>query len=276
MHPDLIDIGPIAIHSYGLMLALAFVAGIWYINRRHTAEKLPLDALMNVAYFLIIGGVIGARLSFAALHWSDFENNVIDIINPFHEGAFGISGMNLYGGVIFAIGSAFVYIYKKRLPLLAIFDIFAPTLGLGLGIARIGCFLNGCCFGTPTSLPWGVTFPSGSMPDFIFESQPLHPTQLYSSLYGLIIFFVLSIVIKKKRFDGQVVAILFMAESFFRFIIEPVRYYEAAMTFSLFGLEVTYNQLVAISLFAIGIIIYLKAPRNLYRESIVLPVATDD
>lgn len=266
MHPDIIDIGPITIHSYGLMLALAFVAGVWFIRRRSVYENIPFESLLNVSYFLIIGGVIGARIAFVLLHWNDFQDHFIDAFNPFHSGEFGISGLNLYGGVLAGIGGALWYINRKRLPLLAVFDVFAPTLGLGLAIARIGCFLNGCCFGTPTNLPWGVTFPKGSIPEFFYGSQSIHPTQLYSSLYGLVLFILLWYILHKKKFDGQVLAVLFVLESVFRFSIEPLRYYEAAMTFSFFGLEATYNQLVAVSLFIIGIIIYFAAPRSLYRD----------
>ena len=68
--------------------------------------------------------------------------------------------------------------------------MLAPTVGLGIGLGRIGCFLNGCCFGTPTDLPWGVTFPEGSIPDYIFHNQAIHPAQLYSSLYGFALFFL--------------------------------------------------------------------------------------
>lgn len=267
MHPDIIDIGPITIHSYGVMLALAFVAGVWYIRSRSAAERIELESLLNVSYFLIIGGVIGARLAFVALHWNDFQDNLLSIFNPFQSGQFGISGLNLYGGVIAGIGGALFYMYKKRLPLLAVFDVFAPTLGLGIAIARIGCFLNGCCFGTPTGLPWGMTFPAGSIPEFFYGPAPLHPTQLYSSLYGLVLFLILGYLLKRKRFDGQVLAVLFILESVFRFSIEPFRYYESAMTLSMFGLEATYNQLVAVSLFIVGILLYITAPRLRYRDA---------
>jgi len=267
MHPDIIDIGPITIHSYGVMLAVAFVAGVWYIKRRSPYEKLSFESLLTVSYFLIVGGVIGARLAFVALHWADFQDNLFLAFNPFQSGQFGISGLNLYGGVIVAIGGAVWYIYQKRLPMMAVFDIFSPTLGLGIGIARIGCFLNGCCFGNPTDLPWGVTFPAESVSDFFLGITPVHPTQIYSSLYGIILFIVLGYIIKRKTFDGQVLAVLFMLESFFRFIIEPVRFYESEMTFSFLGFDPTYNQLVAVSLFLIGLFIYMKAPRILYRDN---------
>jgi phosphatidylglycerol:prolipoprotein diacylglycerol transferase len=145
---------------------------------------------------------------------------------------------------------------------LEVFDYFSPTLGLGLAITRIGCFLNGCCFGLPTKEPWGISFPPGSIPYSVFQSLPLQPTQLYSSLYGLVIFLLLHFKMKHKQFTGQLVAILFMVEAVFRFFIEDLRYYEQDMTFKMAGVTVTYNQVIAVVLFAIGLGMYLYLRRR--------------
>ena len=117
-----------------------------------------------------------------------------------------------------AIVAAVAYARWKQIVVLDVFDYFAPTVGLGIGISRIGCFLNGCCFGTPTDLPWGIEFPIGSIPYAVFGSQHLHPAQIYSSLYGLALFGVLHFLLKRRQFIGQIVAIMFMAEAIFRFI----------------------------------------------------------
>jgi phosphatidylglycerol:prolipoprotein diacylglycerol transferase len=263
----LFKIGPIGIHTYGLMLAIAFFAGLWYLKRRSPAERLPFDKILNVAYILIFCGVIGARLGYVVLHLSDFAEDPWSAINPFHGGNFGIAGLNLYGGVLLALVVVWIYLWLKKLPWLAVFDMLAPTVGLGIGIGRIGCFLNGCCFGTPTNLPWGITFPKGSIPDSVFPQQAIHPAQLYSSLYGFLLFIGLHYILKRKRFDGQVIAIYLMVEAVFRFSIEYVRYYESAMHFSFLGLEPTWNQVASLLLFAMGLIVYFSVPRTLYRES---------
>ncbi|MCX6827363.1 MAG: prolipoprotein diacylglyceryl transferase, partial [candidate division Zixibacteria bacterium] len=213
-------------------------------------------------YIMILGGVIGARLFYVLFHLDEFRGNWLSSINPFHSGEIGVAGMNLYGGVILAVISAYIYIRKKRLPCLATFDLFAPTLGLGLIFTRVGCFLNGCCFGTPTNLPWGVTFPVDSIPFFIFGSAHLHPTQLYSSLYGLLLFLFLYWRLKYKSFDGQILAFLFMIEAVARYSIEYVRYYESEMIFSFWGMHPTYNQLISIILFSAGLILYLVQYRR--------------
>ncbi len=145
--------------------------------------------------------------------------------------------------------------------MLEVFDIFSPTLAMGIGITRIGCFLNGCCFGTPTGLPWGVQFPDHSIPWMIFRDQHLHPAQIYSSAYGFLLFFVLHQLLKRRQFAGQVVAVLFMAEALFRFLIEFVRYYEEEMIFSIGGIEPTWNQVVSLALFLLGLGIYISQRR---------------
>jgi phosphatidylglycerol:prolipoprotein diacylglycerol transferase len=187
----------------------------------------------------------------------------MDSINPFAGGNFGIAGLNLYGGVIVAIIGTFIYCRMKKLSLLEVFDYFSPTLGLGLAFTRVGCFLNGCCFGIPTDLPWGVSFPSGSIPYYIFGNVSLHPSQLYSSLYGLGLFVLLHFLMKKKKFTGQLVAILFMVEAVFRYLIEYVRYYEDAMYYEILGMRPTYNHLISISLFLLGLIIYIIRSKNI-------------
>jgi len=262
----LFNIGPLGIHTYGLMLAIAFFAGLAYIKWRSKKERLPFEQMLNVAYVLIFVGIIGARLGYVVLHLSDFAEDPWSAINPFHGGQFGISGLNLYGGVILAIFAALLYMRIKKLPTYAVFDLFAPTVGIGIGIGRIGCYLNGCCFGTPTSEPWGVIFPQGSIPDSVYGQQAIHPAQLYSSAYGFAIFLFLHFLLKRKRFDGQVLAVYLMIEAIFRHVIEYFRYYETQMKVSFLGMEPTWNQVTSVVLFLIGLTLYFAVPRKLYRE----------
>ncbi len=265
MCPELFHIGPIPVRSFGLMLALSFLVGVFYIQKVTTRDRKPFDIYLTFAYIMILGGIIGARLFYVVLHWADFSNNLLGIINPFQSGQFGIAGLNLYGGVMLAMIGSFVYARIKHLQVLDVFDYFAPALGLGIGISRIGCYLNGCCFGTPTDLPWGVVFPPDSIPASIFGSQHLHPAQIYSSLYGLGLFIALHFLVKHRRFIGQAVAIFLMVEAVFRWAIEYVRYYESEMHLSLWGMNPTWNQLVSYGLFTGGLLIYLM---NMKRNRI--------
>lgn len=262
MLPDLFQIGPIPIRSYGLLLAVSFILGLLYVRWATGREKKDFDPYISIAYILILGGIIGARLFYVLTHLAEFEGRWAATFNPFASGSFGIAGMNIYGGLLLAIIGSWIYCRAKSMSTLEVFDFFAPTLAIGLAFTRVGCFMNGCCFGTPTDLPWGISFPSGSIPFSIFGDLQLHPAQLYSSLYGLLLFFLLHNILKRKAFTGQVVAVLFMVEAFFRFIIEQVRYYESEMVFSFFGAEPTYNQVISIFLFGLGLGIYIYQKKN--------------
>ena len=257
MYPELFHIGPIAIRSYGLMMALAFFAAVLYVWRVALRDGKPFERFLTIAYIMIFGGIIGARLFYVLLHLEEFAGNWTSSFNPFGSDKFGIAGLNVYGGVIVAIIGTFVYCRWRKISTLEVFDYFSPAFGLGLGIARIGCFLNGCCFGTPTDLPWGVSFPLGSIPYAVYFDAPLHPSQLYTSLYGFGLFFLLHFMMKRRRFVGQIVALLFMIEAVFRFAIEYVRYYEEEMHLHVSGLDTTYNQVMSLALFLLGLGIYI-------------------
>lgn len=267
MLPELFQIGPIPIRSFGIGLALTFLFGVVYVRRMTARDNKPFETYLAFAYIMIFGGVIGSRLAYAFLHWPDFSDNLMAIFNPFQSGQFGIAGLNLYGGVLMAMAGAFAYARFKKLSILEVFDYFAPTVGLGIGISRIGCFLNGCCFGTPTDLPWGIEFPIGSVPYYVFGSQPLHPAQIYSSLYGFGLFVLLHLMMRRRQFVGQLVAVLLMAEAVFRFAIEYVRYYESEMHFMLWGMQPTWNQVASWGLFFAGLAIYVVGHRQ-RRKSI--------
>jgi phosphatidylglycerol:prolipoprotein diacylglycerol transferase len=267
MYPELFKIGPISIKAFGLGLAITFLAGVLYVRKMTTRDGKPFEPYLAFAYIMIFGGVIGARLSYVLLHWADFADNLGAIFNPFQSDQFGIAGLNLYGGVLLAIAASIVYARIKGISILEVFDYFAPTVGLGIGISRIGCFLNGCCFGTPCDLPWCVEFPVGSIPWSVWGAQHIHPSQIYSSLYGFVLFVWLHWMLKNKRFQGQIVAILLMAEAVFRYAIEYVRYYESEMHFDFLGMHPTYNQLVSLCLFAAGAILYVLGRKHLSMES---------
>jgi len=257
MYPELLKIGPIVIRSYGLMLAISFLLGVLYVGRMAGRKNLNFNLLLSVAYIMVLAGIAGARLAYVLFHLDEFRGNWLDSFNPFHSGYIGIAGLNLYGGILAAVLCSYIYLRIKRKPVLEIFDVFAPTIGLGLIFTRIGCFLKGCCFGTPTDLPWGISFPIGSIPYYVYGSEHLHPAQIYSSLYGLILFVFLNWRLNNKRFDGQVVGLLFMIEAVFRYAIEYVRYYEAEMHISFLGMQPTYNHLISIFLFLLGLGLYL-------------------
>ena len=267
MYPEVFKIGQIAIRSYGLMLAVSVLLGVYYVYKMSKRKGYDFDRLFSLAYILVFGGVIGARIAYVLFHIEEFRGRWLDTFNPFGTDQIGIAGLNLYGGILLAVLLAFLYMRWRKMPVLQTFDVFAPTVGLGLLFTRIGCFLNGCCFGTPCELPWSVTFPQGSIPFYTFGNTAIHPAQLYSSLYGLILFLFLHWRLKNKQFDGQVVGLLFMIEAVFRYAIEYVRYYENAMHIHFLGMEPTYNHLISIGLFLLGLGIYIVQYRKARQNS---------
>ncbi len=263
MHPEIFHIGPFALRSFGLMLALSFFLGIVYIRMRALRESIDVNFVLNLAFVVIFTGIIGARVFYVIFHWSDFSDNLLSSFNPFGaSGQFGIAGLNLYGGVVFAIAATLIYVRLKKQRLWQVMDIFAPALALGIFVSRIGCFLNGCCFGMPCDLPFCVSFPEGSIPYAQFGDAHLHPTQIYSSLYGLGLFFLLHRFDKGKKFYGATFSLMLIIEAVFRFAIEYVRYYEAEMETQIGGVTFTYNHLIAVALFAFGLVLFLILRRN--------------
>ena len=235
------------------MLAIAFFAGViylWWVTKR---DKRTFDPYLAVAYIMIFGGVIGGRLAYVLFHLDEFSGRWSTTFNPFAEGQFGIAGMNLYGGVLLALIGTIVYCRLKKIPLLEIFDYFAPAYALGLVFGRLGCFFNGCCFGTPSDLPWAIAFPAGTIPYSVFGSAHLHPSQLYTSLYGLALFVLTHYILKHRGLPGVAAAVMLMSEAVFRVLIESVRYYEEAMYFTLAGIRITYNHAIAAALFLFGL-----------------------
>ena len=164
MYPELFEIPfvHLTVKSYGLMMVIAFLAAVFLI--RHLSRDITPDPhlITNAALYSLIAGVAGARLFYVAHHFDQFRASLISVF------AIWQGGLELLGGVILAIVVIFFYLWYHKLPIRHYLDILAVGLTLALAFGRIGCFLNGCCFGKPTELPWAVRFPYGS---FAYKSQ---------------------------------------------------------------------------------------------------------
>lgn len=263
MCPEFFHIGPFAIRAYGVTLALSFFIGLILTNREAKVLRLDPDRTVNLGFILIIFGVIGARLGFALYHWSEFSGHLLDIINPFgHSGYFGIAGLNLQGGFLLALIAGWIYLKRKRMPFFSTLDAVVPAVAFGIFLARIGCFLNGCCFGTPTDSFLGVVFPHDSAAWYVFGNTPVHPAQLYSSAYGLFLFFLVRWFNRRHYSPGVTTGVFFVVEAGFRFAIESVRYYEPEMWIDIAGAHATFNHLIAVALFILGVLVILNARRR--------------
>lgn len=265
MHTTLIQLGPFAIRSYGLMLALSFLCGILIARWRGRRVGIPFQGIMDLSVVIIISSIVGSRAFYVAFHLDEFSANPLDIINPFQSsGEVGIQGLTMYGGVILSLMMSLWYLKRHRLPIWRVTDVMAPSVAFGIFLTRIGCFLNGCCFGKPGDLPWCVVFPPESAAGYFYPHQHIHPTQLYSSLYGLIIFGLLLFLERFKKFDGFTVWLFILLYAGARFSIDFVRFYEQSMTIHILGVSMSVNHVISGTLFvfALFMLFYLN-----YRQT---------
>jgi phosphatidylglycerol:prolipoprotein diacylglycerol transferase len=252
MFPTILKIGGIQIYSYGLMLFLSFLAGIYVVERK--ARKFGVDpkAITDLALWILLAVVVGSRLFYVAFHWSEFSGDLVSIF-AFWRG--GLAGLMFYGGFIGALVAGLIFVRVRKLPAIKLLDAAAPAIVLGEGLTRIGCFLNGCCFGKPTGSFLGIVFPAHSPAGATFPGQAIHPTQLYSSLAGFIMFGIAMLLGRRKLKDGALFAIILILYSLFRFGIDFVRYYENASNY--WG-----NQVVALALALVGVVLLVVFQRR--------------
>jgi phosphatidylglycerol:prolipoprotein diacylglycerol transferase len=258
MHPTLIEIGRVAVRTYGFLLALAFILGIWVSAKRAKRDGLGTQWLPDLSLIILISAIAGARFFYVIYHTEEFKGHIWDMINPIQStGEIGIGGLSMFGGVILAIVCGMIYTYVKKLNLWRIADVIAPSIMLGLGIARIGCFLNGCCFGEPSHSCLAVIFPPDSPAGYFFPDTPLFPIQLVASLKGFLIFGILLVMERFKRFYGFTFWLMLALYSVGRFTIDFFRYYEESMIFArIGGVRITVNQALTVVIFVLSVLMW--------------------
>jgi phosphatidylglycerol:prolipoprotein diacylglycerol transferase len=214
MHPTLFQVGSLTIGSSVFFITAAYAVSIVVVLLLGRKQKLPIGEL--AAYLLFGVGIcmIGSRLY---LYLNDFfANPSFYVRNPgalFKTPFF--QGKSFYGAVIAGILFSLWYLPRFRLPLWKVADLVAAGTALGFSIARIGCFLGGCCYGRPSLAPWAVTFPQ--------LDSPRHPTQLYESGLNFLSFIFLAAMLNRKKFDGQIICFDIIINSLARFFVEFYR-----------------------------------------------------
>jgi phosphatidylglycerol:prolipoprotein diacylglycerol transferase len=267
----------VPIFGFGAMLFLGFVAGAWTAGRRGARIGYPPEMIWDIGIWLFIAGVIGCRIFYCIQYGSRLFYNdvgghaVLKSLPGLVLAAVNLpdGGLVYYGGIPTGLLAAIWICRKRNLNLLALGDVIIPSLFLGMAFGRIGCFLNGCCYGDRCDLPWGVQFPMGSVPDmalvlrgFVGADQDLtvrlHPTQLYSSLDGLFLFLLTHAYFPFRPRNGAVIALGALTYPLTRFAIESLRADELGQ----FNTSLTISQWVSILTFAVGIVFAIWLSRR--------------
>jgi phosphatidylglycerol---prolipoprotein diacylglyceryl transferase len=248
MYPKLISIGSFYIPTYGVLIALAFLTGLWVTVRLAKRAGLPSDTVSNLAVYCAIAGIIGAKLFMFLFDIGDYIRNPGQIFSMETLQAAGV----FHGGFIAALIVAVLYMRRNHLPVWRTMDVFAPGVAIGQAIGRIGCFAAGCCWGRECDLPWGVRFRSDFAAPVPLD-KALHPTQLYESFADLMIFVILYRYFKRSPREGNVIGLYLVLYSTARFCIEFFRFHEQALVgpFSL-------TQWIALGLLIVGAVFLLR------------------
>jgi phosphatidylglycerol---prolipoprotein diacylglyceryl transferase len=248
MRPTLFTIGSLPIRSYEVLVAIGFLIALYIAIQRAKKKNIPFRFILDLGLYVLISGFVGARIFYILQHIRSYDS-LSNAFSSIWEG-----GLTYYGGFVLASFVGFIYLRSIRLPIAEVMDIIAPSLALGEGIARIGCFLAGCCFGKPTNLPCGVTFPENTLTGIITDSQKVHPTQLYSSVILFCIFIILIIFQKYAKFSGQLFLSYMIMYSIYRFSIDFLRYYNPEEHLGIFA----YSQVTSLVLGLTAIIIMIR------------------
>ena len=277
-------IGPITIHTYGVLLVIAFLLAIFVARKLAKREGIDPDHVMDLGVYIILGGLLGAKILLLVVDWSFYSRQYSNLFEEGggaigrtlseYVGAFGTglgtvaqmafsllqAGGVFYGGMIAGVLVGVWYMRRHMLPVQKVADIAAPSVALGHAVGRLGCFAAGCCYGIPTDLPFGVTFTdtySGTLVG-VPLNIPLHPTQLYSSLGNLLLFGGLLWFYRRKSFDGQVFWVYVLAYAGFRFLVE---FWRGDPRGAIFADTLSTSQFIAIILAtaALGMLARLRA-----------------
>ncbi len=237
MRPILFEIGDFAIYSYGFTLFLGFITAMFWALKEAPREGLDTDYLYEIFIITIVLSVVGSRLAYIIIHLEQFHGRPWWEIFAFREG-----GLVFYGGLIAALLGGYAYSRFRRVYFWHYLDFLIPFVAFGYAITRIGCFLNGCCYGHVTDVPWGLVYPG-------LDELPRHPTQLYASVSVLAIFFLLRRIRHHDYFHGYVFLHFVIYYGIYRFVIEFYRVSEPVAVFLSLAQLVTLPAVLLAALF---------------------------
>jgi phosphatidylglycerol:prolipoprotein diacylglycerol transferase len=253
VYPELFSIGPVTVYSYGVLLAVSYLFGLWLAMRRAKRWGLDPNRVLDLGIYIIIAALVGAKLLLLVVDFEQFSRSTADFLSLARSG--GI----FYGGLILAVVVAFGYIARHRMPLWTTCDVFAPGIALGHVTGRLGCLAAGCCYGRPTDLPWGLTFtnPLAAANVGTPLGITLHPTQMYEAGAELLILgFLLATERRGRPFGGRTFWSYMFLYAVSRYIVEIYRGDPRGMVFDAFSTSQFISLLLAP--LSVGMIVWLS------------------
>jgi phosphatidylglycerol:prolipoprotein diacylglycerol transferase len=220
MYPRLLELGPVTVYTYGVLLAAAYLLGLQLAIVRGRSRHLDQTRVLDLGIYIIISALIGAKLLLLVVDFRTYVDNPSELLT------LARSGGVFYGGLIVAVIVALWYIRRIGLPLWTTCDVFAPGIALGHVVGRLGCFFAGCCYGRPTSVPWAITFTDPFAASNVGTplNVPLHPTQLYEAgAEALILIVLLATESRGRRYPGRTFWLYMLLYAISRYIIEMYR-----------------------------------------------------
>jgi phosphatidylglycerol---prolipoprotein diacylglyceryl transferase len=264
MTPIVFELGSLTIRWYGIFVALGFLAGLIYMQVQAGRKgSIPTKRIADIMVFIMIGGIAGARLLYVVTHFDQYENNLFEIIRIDH------GGLVFYGGFFGGAIATILFCRHQKWNLWELADLAAPALAIGQMFGRIGCFMNGCCFGRVTDHPWfRVLYPAppydgilsrhhiqGLITEFPAQPLPVVPSQVSQSVINLFIFLILLFIIPKLKHHGQGFAIFILMYASGRFFNEFLR--GDYKTSDIYG-PFTVAQAICLILLPVGITLFIK------------------
>jgi phosphatidylglycerol:prolipoprotein diacylglycerol transferase len=267
MHPILFKLGPLTLHTYGVMLATSVLLGTWLASKRARDAGLDGEKVWNLCIYIVLAALLVAKIWLLLADFSFYRQNPREIFSLSTLQSGGVFYGGFLGGLIVAVAGARMW----KMPMLKLLDVLAPSLMLGAAIGRIGCFSAGCCYGSPAHVAWAITFtdPYASRMFGTPLGIPLHPAQLYNFAAAALIFVFLLWLTKRKKFDGQTFAAMIALYGATRFATEFYRG-DPGRALS-FTSALSQAQLTGILLVVIGAVMWWRGSRG--RAGDRLPVA---
>jgi phosphatidylglycerol---prolipoprotein diacylglyceryl transferase len=257
MLPKLISFGDFFIPAYGVLVALAFLAGMWSTTKLARRVGLDTQRIQDLVIYCAITGLVGAKLLMFIFDWQYYLKNPGEMFSLSTLRAAGV----YQGGFLLAVIYSIYYMRQNKLPVLRTMDCFAPGIALGHAIGRLGCLAAGCCYGILCERPWAITFNNKDITEFsnVPLGVPLHPTQLYEALGNLVIFGITYKLFDPQKAPGGLFALYLILYSFLRFVVEFYRRHDQA---PLWGLPLSHTQWISLLTMLGGVWLMWKASRQ--------------